>query len=117
MSSKSEKRFAPLPKPPYYIVAFSSQRTAEDCGYGDMAQSMLDLAEQQPGYLGFETVRDIDGFGITNSYWQDEQSIRSWKLVVDHLAAQEQGRRDWYQRYEVRIALVQRSYGFVRGSD
>lgn len=116
MTSNFENRFALLPEPPYYVVAFSSQRTVGDCGYGDMAQTMLDLAQQQPGYLGFEAARGVDGFGITNSFWKDEQSIRNWKMVVDHLAAQEQGRKDWYERYEVRVALVQRSYSFIRDS-
>lgn len=115
MSGEFEKRFAPLPKPPYYLVAFSSQRTVGDCGYADMAQTMLDLAEQQPGYLGYESARSADGFGITNSYWQDEDSIRGWKQVVDHLAAQKLGRQDWYERYQVRVARVERSYSFIRG--
>ncbi|WP_312223035.1 antibiotic biosynthesis monooxygenase family protein [Rhizobium rhizoryzae] len=114
MSAEPKDRFAALPKPPYFMVAFSSHRTVGDCGYADMAQTMLDLAEQQPGYLGYESVRGADGFGIANSYWIDEASIIAWKQVVDHLAAQEQGRRDWYERYEVRIALVQRAYGFVK---
>jgi hypothetical protein len=33
---------------------------------------MVELAAEQPGYLGIETCRGEDGFGITVSYWQDE---------------------------------------------
>ena len=114
MSSAPEDPFAALPEPPYYIVAFSSQRTEGDRGYGEMADAMVALARQQSGYLGVESTRGSDGFGITNSYWRDEDSIRAWKRVVDHLAAQQQGRRDWYSRYQVRIGLVQRAYGFSK---
>ncbi|MGJ4748930.1 antibiotic biosynthesis monooxygenase family protein, partial [Leptospira sp. SA-E8] len=55
--------FASLPEPPYYAVIFSSRRTPGDAGYGDMAERIVALAAQQPGYLGMESVRGADGFG------------------------------------------------------
>lgn len=105
---------AKLPQPPYYVVCFSSLRTEGDNGYGEMADAMEQLARQQPGFLGVESARGADGFGITNSYWQDEASIREWKRNVDHLVAQRLGRQEWYQTYELRIARVERAYGFAR---
>ena len=105
--------FAILPAAPYYIVAFSSQRTPDDdAGYGEMADQMVELAEKQDGFLGVESVRDASGFGITNSYWLDEESIRNWKRNIDHLVAQKQGRAMWYETYALRIARVERAYGF-----
>jgi heme-degrading monooxygenase HmoA len=104
--------FAALPAPPYYVVCFSSARTDVDNGYGTMADAMVALASQQPGFLGVESARGADGFGITNSYWADEASIRNWKKVVDHLAAQSQGRAEWYSHYEVKVAKVERAYSF-----
>jgi heme-degrading monooxygenase HmoA len=104
--------FATLPAPPYYVVCFSSTRTDGDNGYGTMADAMVDLASQQSGFLGIESARGTDGFGITNSYWADETSICDWKRVVDHLAAQSKGRAEWYSHYEVRVAKVERAYSF-----
>mgnify|MGYP001954059126 CR=1 FL=1 len=44
-------------------------------GYPEMATDMLTLAEQQPGFLGFESARaDI---GIAVSYWRDLESIKT----------------------------------------
>jgi heme-degrading monooxygenase HmoA len=43
---------------------------------------------------------------------KDEESIRAWKAVLDHVEAQRRGKTDWYTRYEIRVALVQRAYGF-----
>lgn len=106
--------FADLPAPPYYVVTFSSRRTPGDNGYGEMADRMAELAARQPGYLGVESARDADGFGITNSFWKDEDSIRAWKRVVDHLAAQRQGRESWYEAYRVRVGKIERAYGFDR---
>ena len=103
-----------LPQPPYYVVCFSSQRTEADDGYGDMADAMERLARAQPGFLGVESARGSDGFGITNSYWSDEDSIRAWKRNVDHLVAQTRGRTDWYRFYAVRVARVVRAYCFAR---
>ncbi len=105
---------AALPAPPYYVVTFASQRTEGDKGYGDMADEMVALADRQPGFLGIESARGADGFGITNSFWVDEASIRAWKAVVDHREAQLRGRTDWYQTYAVRVARVERAYGFSR---
>ncbi|SHF45908.1 antibiotic biosynthesis monooxygenase family protein [Streptoalloteichus hindustanus] len=102
---------ANLPRPPYYAVIFSSRRTAVDDGYQETARRMLELAARQPGYLGVEHARDAE-LGITVSYWRDEESIRNWRRDVEHIAAQDRGRSQWYEAYEVRVAKVERSYGF-----
>ena len=101
-----------LPTPPYYVVTFSSQRRDGDHGYGNMADEMVRLASEQPGFLGVESARGSDGFGITNSYWRDEASILAWKQVVSHLAAQRLGRERWYSHYDVRIGKIERAYSF-----
>lgn len=108
---------AKLPAPPYYVVVFSSERSAESEGYLEMGEAMVELAARQPGYLGFESARGANGFGIINSYWTDEESIGAWKRDLEHQEAQRLGRTDWYLRYEIRVALVQRAYGFDKGED
>ena len=107
--------FTDLPKPPYYAVIFSSQRNVhDDAGYGAMAQRMVELAHAQPGFLGVESTRGADGFGITVAYWESEDAIRAWRMHAEHTAAREQGRRDWYDRFELRVAKVERAYGWQR---
>lgn len=108
------KQFAKLPTPPYYAVIFSSIRTPEDKGYGAMADRMLELAAEQPGYLGVESARDSNGFGITVSYWLSIESISNWKANAEHKVAQETGRRDWYEHYEIRIARVELAHSAFR---
>jgi heme-degrading monooxygenase HmoA len=74
-------------------VIFSSQRAAEDAeGYARTADAMVELARAQPGFLGIESARGADGFGITVSYWASEDAIRAWKRVLAHRAAQRMGR-------------------------
>jgi len=107
----SAPSFAKTPEPPYYAVIFSSLRAAADGGYAEMAESMVAAAAQQPGYLGMDSARGADGFGITVSYWDSVEAIADWKANVEHLAAQAMGKRTWYEHYEVRVAKVERAYG------
>ncbi|MCE8009952.1 antibiotic biosynthesis monooxygenase family protein [Billgrantia desiderata] len=101
---------ANTPSPPYYAVIFTSIRTEGDNGYGMMAERMVELAAQQPGFLGIESARDE--LGVTVSYWQDLESIQRWKQQVEHREAQRLGRSEWYAAYKVRIARVEREYSF-----
>jgi heme-degrading monooxygenase HmoA len=106
---------AATPAPPYYAVVFSSVRTAADPdGYDAAADRMVELARGMPGFLGVESVRGADGFGITVSYWQAEADIRRWQQHAEHLHAQAQGRATWYGRFELRVCRVERAYGFTR---
>lgn len=99
---------AKTPPPPYYAVIFTSLRTEKDAGYGEMAEKMLSLAQEQPGFLGVESARET--VGITVSYWQSLEAIKAWKNNVDHQAAQSLGREIWYSSYKTRIARVERDY-------
>lgn len=71
---------ANTPKPPYYAVIFTSVRTTADNGYGETANRMVELAEQQPGYLGAESARE--DVGITVSYWADLDLLKTGKLIL-----------------------------------
>jgi heme-degrading monooxygenase HmoA len=97
-------------------VIFSSRRTPlDDDGYARTAERMEALACDQPGYLGIESARDEGtGFGITVSYWATETDALAWKREAEHLEAQRLGASRWYERYEVRVATVDRTYGHDR---
>ena len=105
-----------LPEPPYYAVIFPNQRTTvQDAEYAAMADDMVALAKDQPGYLGIDSARGADGFGITCSYWKTEESILEWKQNVEHLIAQRNGIENWYESYDVLIAKVERNYSGPAG--
>lgn len=101
--------FANTPEPPYFMVIFSSQRTEGDHGYNDMAERMLSLATEMPGFLGIESARDDEGFGITVSYWKDEASIREWNEVGQHQEARRAGHKIWYSHFQYRIGRVDKA--------
>ena len=101
---------AQTPEPPYYAVIFTNIRTNIDEGYAHTAARMVELAAEQPGFLGVESARHE--IGITVSYWESLEAIRNWKLNTEHTMARDQGRESWYQQYKTRICLVERDYGF-----
>ena len=113
MEKKAE--LTTTPKPPYYAVIFTSVRAeGDEEGYAAASDRMVQLASEQPGYLGVDSVRDLNGAGITVSYWSSEEAILAWRRHAQHTLAREQGRRNWYTQFEVRVAKVERAYGFQR---
>ncbi len=101
------------PDPPYYAVIFASTTTPDTVGYDETAQRMIELAARQPGFLGVDSARR-DGVGITVSYWDSEESIAAWKRHAEHTVVREAGRQRWYDSYELRVARVERAYGWHR---
>lgn len=108
---------APTPQPPYFAVIFTSVRTPVDPqGYEATAERMLELAREQPGFLGVESARGVDGLGITVSYWESAKAIRAWREHAEHRLAQEAGREHFYARFALRVCRVERAWEFEAGS-
>lgn len=103
---------ASTPSPPYYAVIFTSLKMEVTDGYNDTSEGMLELVHQQAGFLGYESFRNENGFGVTISYWRALEDIKKWKENDPHLWAQEQGRTRWYKNYKVRICKVENDYSF-----
>ena len=99
---------ARTPEPPYYAVIFTSLRTPAGEGYDEMSTKMLELAAEQPGFLGVESARGADGLGITVSYWESEEAIANWRANAEHRVAQTRGREQWYSEFVTRVAKVER---------
>ncbi|MDH5571527.1 MAG: antibiotic biosynthesis monooxygenase [Gammaproteobacteria bacterium] len=97
--------------PPYYAVIFTSILKTDDHAYHAMAETMLALARQQPGFIGVDSAREETG--ITVSYWQTLEDIKNWKQQTDHLQAQQSGKNKWYQSYQVRICKIEKEYSFT----
>jgi heme-degrading monooxygenase HmoA len=98
-------------------VIFVAQRTKRDeAGYAIAAAEMNALAAQQPGYAGIDSVRGQDGFGITVSYWHDDDAAIAWRDHAEHAAIRDAGRDKWYSRYDLHVAAVTRSYDWGKSS-
>lgn len=105
-------------KTPYYAVIFSSTLTGhKPKEYEALAERMENLARSAQGFLGLESARSSEGFGVTVSYWSSMEALKDWKRQLDHREAQRLGRELWYQSYSVKIARVEQDYSFEADSE
>lgn len=95
---------------PYYAVIFTSTQSQDREGYSEMAEKMENLAKQQTGFIEIDSARN--DVGITVSYWESLEAIKNWKANTEHLLAQQKGREQWYNWYNVKICKVEREYEF-----
>jgi len=97
-------------------VVFVSMRTPDHgAEYAAAAESMADRASRQPGYIGIDSARGEDGFGITVSYWRTEQDAVAWRSDAEHTLIRNRGRAGWYEWYSLHVAKLERSYIWRRG--
>jgi len=98
----------------YYAVIFSSTKRNLDeearHAYKETAERMIELASSISGYIGVEGAYQTDGFGITVSYWENEEAIKKWRDHGEHEHARNRGKSEWYQNYSLRVAKVERTY-------
>lgn len=95
-------------------MLFTSVQGDDLDGYAEAAARMVELAAEQPGFLGIESARSE--IGITISYWASEDAIASWRANLEHQEVQRQGYARWYSAFRLRVAKVEREYGFQRES-
>jgi len=97
------------------IVLFRSKLVDQPDGYDEMAQEMLEAASSMPGFIDVKAFKADDGERLTVVRWQDEETLRAWRLHARHLVAQRVGRERWYEYYKLEVAEIIRSKDFERG--
>ncbi len=96
-----------------YLVVFMSQRSsADETGYGAMADAMEALAAKQAGFVRIQSWRDDHGHGCTLSWWDSLEAIAAWKADARHQVAQQRGKALWYDSFELQVCKVERAYDF-----
>lgn len=99
-------------QPPYYVVIFSSLRTDVDDGYTETDTHLAELIKREiPDYLGIESYREANGYGISIVYFRTLEAIQAWRANPEHSAAKKRGQKEWYDHYHIRIARIEREYG------
>lgn len=102
----------PLPPNNFYAVIFSSTKSKDLEGYKEMDEKTMQLASEQKGYLGYESLTNQNKT-IFISYWESKAAIENWRLNAVHQMAKQQAKK-WYQRYLSQICLVESSFLFER---
>jgi heme-degrading monooxygenase HmoA len=97
------------PTPPYYAVIAPAELAEDIRGYPEMAAKLVELAREQPGFLGIESGFQ-QGFALAVSYWASLEAIEAWSKNARHVMAKAQGKASWFEKYVTRIARVERVY-------
>lgn len=103
------KKVVDAPTPPYYAVIAPAELAEDVRGYPELAARLVELAKEQPGFIGIESGFQ-KGFALAVSYWASLEAIESWSKNARHVIAKEKGKSAWFEKYVTRIARVERVY-------
>ncbi len=76
---------------------------------------MDELARAAPGFVDVKAYTAEDGERLTIVRWKDLETLRQWREDPRHRAAQEMGRKRWYEFYISEVAELVRESRFARG--
>lgn len=81
--------------------------------YLDIAASLKNELEKIEGFISIERFQSLHNPEkiLSLSFWKDDESVKQWRTVEMHRAAQKKGREHVFKDYRLRVALVMRDYG------
>lgn len=81
--------------------------------YFSEAARLAPLLEGVEGFISVERFASLseDGKYLSLSYWRDEQSVKRWRELAEHKAAQGYGRNELFDDYSITVGAVVRRYG------
>ena len=81
--------------------------------YFEMAAALKATLEKMDGFISIERFESLTTPGkfLSLSFWRDEASVRAWRNLHGHRAAQAKGRAGVFADYRLRVASVLRDYG------
>ena len=95
-----------------YAVIFISIKAEKLDGYDEMAESMVNIAQKQAGFIDFRSYANESGENVSISYWQSLEDIKNWKENLEHKMAQKLGREKWYKYFKLQVCKIEREYEF-----
>ena len=80
--------------------------------YLRLVDTLRDDLARAEGFVSLERFESITNKGkfVSLQFWKDEESVRKWRNLEKHRAAQKQGRKSVFKSYRLRIASVIRDY-------
>ena len=96
------------------VVFFRSELRdgADRDKYRDENRRLSAMAAAMPGFVSAKVFTAADGDRVTIVTFESEDSLRAWRELPDHVAAQERGRDEYYRSYSTQICKVVRESWF-----
>jgi len=97
------------------IVEFELRAGAES-EFETALQQMQRQVRKYDGFLGEAPCCSLDNEKIlvTLFYWQDRQSIKTWREDPEHVEIQHLGRKKLFAWYKIRVCELEREYEWER---
>jgi len=74
-------------------------------GYQQLASDMESLARSMPGFVDFKSFSAPDGERVSVITFDSIAHQHAWRLHPEHVAAQQRGREDFYDEYEIAVCM------------
>ena len=95
----------------------STLRDEHDAEFQDLAQEMMELATGMPGFRSYKVFVADDGERCSLIEFESQEAMLAWRNQPAHRAAQERGRNDFYESYELQVVEPLRESRFRRDAD
>ena len=94
-------------------------KDGERSGYLDLAATLRPILEQHDGFISIERFESLTTPGkmLSISFFRDEESVKAWRNIEQHRAAQKMGRNKFFENYRLRVASVIRDYSMSEQAD
>jgi heme-degrading monooxygenase HmoA len=81
--------------------------------YYKTAGRMSEMAKTMPGYVSHKSFTAEDGERVTIVEFADAASQEAWRTRLEHVQAQQKGRREYYTEYKLQVCEVLRESVFT----
>ena len=80
--------------------------------YLNVAAQLKPQLEQIDGFISVERFQSITNPDkmLSLSFFRDEEAVKTWREHAEHRIAQEQGKREIFADFRIRVAEVVRDY-------
>jgi len=99
-----------------FVVLFSTtERDDVDLSeYRQTSARMHELVSEVPGFISYNDYESEEGRGVAVVRFDSEEALTAWRTLPEHRAAQERGRKAFYEEYWVQVCTTVREYRFTR---
>ena len=82
--------------------------------YFELAEQLRETLYRQPGFVYVERFQSFMDQGkiLSISCWESEEAVKNWRRNADHMIVQEEGKKNIFASYRLRVAEVKRDYSF-----
>lgn len=100
------------------VGVFSARRNPEldDAGYAALNERMWEIIAHRPAYglIGIAGYKDAGDRPLVMAFFESREAMLAWKADLEHAAAQQRGREEFFLEYWGFVAEMLDAYEFDR---